>query len=731
MNVARDEMKKDLDRLSEVDELRVPATNMSEEKVNDFSIDFITEQMKSKTPSLQWTLQHLATANENTDRNANAIVATLGSILLFLRSRNSNYLQTMMGLFLYANGTQHKVVEVLSHAGMSVSPSSIARMLEALSDDAKKRVRKRVHEAPWLIVYDNINLAKRKFDQRLMNADTFENGATATIIINERLSCLDQLTHSYDQVRLKDFIPDSANEEHFKSVCQYHLVNILRRHEPHKMCSNDNPEKHVLPTVKTETHPLPAMHIDQSSLDGNLNILYHIIKHQLDLKPEWFENGKRVAIGGDQLTVSRVRSLKELRADDISAFERMEWAVPLIQLFHLQMAFANTILCTHLGDGAIPGSLAHTISMLQRKRLQVDKANFHDTDDLLRHTFDAMAIRVWQVELKTDNLEAAVKDLDSERIDLFVSEHVENIYRRCFIDALSDDISDEISNGESDSELEEATDNDSDEDVDVQEGQRDRQAQNEQSNDRISIATKNAMLFIRDMILYLELSAAIKVGDIGRIEEVLKRITIMFQAASRKNYANELLRIHSDLHFACTPELKEAIMSAWLINTSGEPNGWKALDLSQEHNNKRIKDFNAAKGANASWTTLERSASANINVLADVSSRMESEYKIPNNHNWHSAVSADEDIRAILTSLKECHILSLDPLPEGLPVPKPVKDLFDEGLMKMMKHGVQVFIQKQELSGIEHSTNDLDLDLEPALDLDLEDSSNLKAMKTF
>ncbi|ORZ28544.1 hypothetical protein BCR41DRAFT_331178, partial [Lobosporangium transversale] len=56
--------------------------------------------------------------------------------------------------------------------------------------------------------------------------------------------------------------------------------------------------------------------------------------------------------------------------------------------------------------------------------------------------------------------------------------------------------------------------------------------------------SRNSALFLRDMLFYLELSSAIKAGDHGRIEEILKWITIMFQAGSTKNYANELLHLH-------------------------------------------------------------------------------------------------------------------------------------------------------------------------------------------
>ncbi|KAG0356041.1 hypothetical protein BGX24_006504, partial [Mortierella sp. AD032] len=54
-------------------------------------------------------------------------------------------------------------------------------------------------------------------------------------------------------------------------------------------------------------------------------------------------------------------------------------------------------------------------------------------------------------------------------------------------------------------------------------------------------SSRNATLFLRDMILYMELSSAIKIGDIGRIEKALKWLTIIFHAGSTPHYAYELM----------------------------------------------------------------------------------------------------------------------------------------------------------------------------------------------
>ncbi|ORY95118.1 hypothetical protein BCR41DRAFT_295371, partial [Lobosporangium transversale] len=199
-----------------------------------------------------------------------------------------------------------------------------------------------------------------------------------------------------------------------------------------------------------------------------------------------------------------------LRAADTTSFSRMQWALPVIQLFHLQMVLCGTILRTHYGSFSSPGSLGFIISMLERKRLGMDTSNFHAADELIRHTFDAMVRRLWEVEfgLEISDMRAYECGLESHgrsgngRVQMF--ERVNAVVQKCLRNA-----------------------------------------------SRVVMennANANAVLFLRDTLAYIELGTAIKVGDVGRIKNVLETITVMFQAGGMKNYARELLRLAYGIH---------------------------------------------------------------------------------------------------------------------------------------------------------------------------------------
>ncbi|KAF9536338.1 hypothetical protein EC957_011323, partial [Mortierella hygrophila] len=196
------------------------------------------------------------------------------------------------------------------------------------------------------------------------------------------------------------------------------------------------------------------------------------------------------------------------------------------------------------------------------------------------------------------------------------------------------------------------------------------------------------VLLLRHTVIYLELCAAIKIGDIGRIEESLKWITVMLQNGSNNNYAMELLHIHCALRYVWTPEMKSRIMATWLVNTKGKENGWIPTDLYQEHNNRLIKAVYAAKGSNSSWDTLASSISVNIRTFSTIRKQFDECFNRPHNSSHHSTVSAEADIEILLQSLREGNILG-DDLGAGYPDFEVTSD------KDLYAHGVSYLIEKR------------------------------------
>ncbi|KAF9942261.1 hypothetical protein BGZ65_006496 [Modicella reniformis] len=424
--------------------------------------------------------------------------------------------------------------------------------------------------------------------------------------------------------------------------------DALSRH-----CRGPEPKINVLETNKTRVYSLPAMHIDQATVEGNLQILETITGGTLKLPETWFNGRKRVIVSGDLLVAAWVRAAKEMRWDDVTAHRRLEWAEPVAQLFHLQMNLGAMIFRHHYGCVATPGTLAYNASMLGRKRVSFDKPDFRATDELLRHTFDALALVAWQEVLGADDLDK-FPDKYSKR----------TLYERT--EAAVETLMERYMNPKNAHELN-------------------------------SESSRNAGLFLRDMLIYIELSAAIKAGDVGRIEEMIKWLTIVFHGGRTRNYANELLHLHCGLNYSWSADTKEAILSSWLVNTLGQENRWIATDLFQEHINRLVKVIYADKGSNSIWGESTKSISSIVCTLQHIKSMVEKEYDISYGGIHHQKVSATGDIKKIMRSIKENMIFSKEQ--QNLPRPSlvnPVKNLYVEGLVSLTSGKLQAFKSRND-----------------------------------
>ncbi|CAO3568653.1 unnamed protein product [Mortierella alpina] len=619
VNMARGELVD----LSKSKQLHLPRDGITASDVDKFSLAHIQHVLQTKAPVLTKILRGLTELRPAGPRQRTLAFPVIGSIVATAFCRTSNYLQMEMGLYFYSAGCTRKVIDTLYGTGLCVSFSTINRLLVNLTDDAKKVVRHAAKHEPFLLVYDNINLAKRKHDQRIDNLDDFENGTAATMIIGRNLGSVQKVHQSYSRLTSSDLLLDQADMDHIKKVFQVHFVQALRNNkEGFERCSPVPLEIHLLPAEKTKAHPLPTMKIDESSLEGNKMVMETIIEKSLGLEKDWFTAGKAVIVAGDLSTVKKLRSLKYQREDECTPFNRLDWITPVAQLFHMQMALSRTLLRNFRGTDSEHGSLSQLATMLGgRNRIFSDNPDFHSTDEFLRHVFNATVLRLWDVSIIDGRLNP-------------------------------EDINDPSS--------------------------------------------ANATLFLREMTLYLELSSAIKVGDIGRIDKALKWLTIVFHAGSNSNYAYELLHFRSCAAHLWDPDTKNAVLASMLVNMSGKRQGWKPTDLYQEHCNRTIKHVYHNKKGDMTFDTLRERISMNIETFDTIKARTEETFKAPPNKRKHAAVSALSDLDKISMILSENSILGIDPngKAQDLTV-KRVKNLFMEGTITLLdKKRMDAFIQK-------------------------------------
>ncbi|GJJ71294.1 hypothetical protein EMPS_07069 [Entomortierella parvispora] len=448
-----------------------------------------------------------ATPARRRGRKPSSVRGCISAMLMFLRSQQCNAFQMVMGIYLHCLGAPRRVLETLSALGLCVSYDQIHRALKALTKDAQERVKVAVLNNDFYIVYDNINIATRHHHQRVGKRDTFDNGTAATVILIPDSSNLGssrsaEIPRSSPMVCFRVdrpepsasiFFPTSTDRTMTRAACRTHLSTAISQFLPRSpsVCVIPMPAIDVLKVVKTKTFPLPTMKIDESTIAGNLAVLENITKIDLGLSDEWFSKTTRdIIVAGDQMTVSRLLSLKVHRMVESDPFGSLGWVHPTFQLFHLQMTLCSTIYKTHLGaDANTPGSLASFISLLASKGFNTDKPEYKPTSELLKIVFDAMSMVLWE------DLHTSVESDMTRFVDLV-------IYAIASL-----------------------------------------QHANPLLNGRpCTPADINALLFLRDMIVFIELSAAIKAGDLGRIRCVLPTVALMMHGGGNSKYALELLR---------------------------------------------------------------------------------------------------------------------------------------------------------------------------------------------
>ncbi|KAG0041231.1 hypothetical protein BGZ83_002139 [Gryganskiella cystojenkinii] len=671
----------EIERASHTVNLKLPASSVSADALDQFSLQDVEKELAEHAPTSFALLRGLINDKRPSPfEQVTPAVSVIGSMVLKTWNKQANFLQSVFGLYFYSQGASKSLINVLQKAGICNSFNWIMEGLDHMTEAHLARVQAilRDKKQSFMVVYDNINMAFRRYNQRTTNQDSFENGATATVILTSEMPTVERTQDPTRHLRASDLLPTTAQSDHLKDTYRYHLTEVLQRQAANSVKNPfSEPVKNKLKVERTEAYPLPSMHIDQSTVDGNKDILDDIMK-SIELNPEsWFDALTRMVIAGDQLTLARIRSIAKLRWDEKKAYYRVEWAIPVLQLFHLQMVLASTILKTHWGSQKTPGSLSYFITILEKKRISQDKPNFHDLDELLRHVFDAMVLLLWETELNTENLSAKVSSQPPKSTE-DIKDKVDGILKQYLTTSNLHNIA------------------------------------NQQSI--------NAALFIRDMLLYIELGSAIKAGDIGRIEEIIRWLTLVFQAGGTKNYANELLRLHCGISYSWKGEEKDVILSSMLVNTTGQPNRWIPTDLYQEHNNLLTKVVHAAKSSNLNWEILKKKISTNVRTFQDIAAKMEKVFKTPHNGTNHSAPSSAADITMIKTLCIQSGIFTSGDKSPGLVV-LAVKDLLQAGLKNITDNKRIADFKKYCGRHCREETGEIDIDMAEEEDVEMEDTA--------
>ncbi|KAG0010056.1 hypothetical protein BGZ82_003714, partial [Podila clonocystis] len=170
--------------------LRVPADEVSQTFIEQFSMDNVESKIRRTAPTLDQILRGLASSSCRGATRASKYVVTIGSMLLNLQSQRVNAFQMMTALYLHGTNTPKRTITALAATGLSVSYSTLQIALQNLTKEHIENIVLMMESCTYFFVWDNINIAERKLDQRIGNKDDFVSGTTSSIAFDKDLKDL-------------------------------------------------------------------------------------------------------------------------------------------------------------------------------------------------------------------------------------------------------------------------------------------------------------------------------------------------------------------------------------------------------------------------------------------------------------------------------------------------------------------------------------------------------------
>ncbi|EJD47860.1 hypothetical protein AURDEDRAFT_30600, partial [Auricularia subglabra TFB-10046 SS5] len=624
--------------------LRVSPEDMTAHEVLTFDLNSICAKLDDYAPAMMAVMRGFATTRKQfmlgpgsqTAQRKNIVLAQTASSLLREHSRGNNLVSSQVGLYLYVSGAQRQTISVMSHLGLSCSytalvgkgtkaliqapeaspsvalaaaslsapagatprhrrPGILPVLSETCMSDARRVAEKEEHET----TYDNLNLMFKAAEQIVGHKDSQENGTCGTLTpfhgeVGDALDFDKAEEHFAKAPPLspRDILMSKPERETFRALNIESILWIIitygrdqfARFAPH-LHSYAPADPHAITVHRTPMYPLQTMHIDESSIKGNVEVVDAIHK-QLNIDSTTPSFMKRVRLFfGDQLTLARIRAVTAQRTGHEPAAQGWRWAKTVQGLFHVEMTATHNVLVTHMGKPTAgarnPTSLAFHNHILDRKPIVVTSLPpFRVSRDLVYISLYARVLCCLLQVTGTTDLEACARSIKTWGQ---LRKAAEKIYDTYTSTAVVEDL--------------------------------------RQARETGDVVFENAVLFLRDALVLRTFSRLVKGGRSGHLVLTIKALLLSFKGGGHPKYAIEMLHLLHNILHVWPKALRDLVLNNWLVNPTGTPDGFVSLDLMQEHLNFWIKRVYAAHGSNASWDWLAK-ISPCIDLLRKLANHM-------------------------------------------------------------------------------------------------------------
>ncbi|RDX45838.1 hypothetical protein OH76DRAFT_1457458 [Lentinus brumalis] len=590
---------------------RPPPDHLSQEYLTSMNFrKFGTTLQTDLTSRLWFVLQSLAMTQrqllENKHKDTFHIILAVISMLAYSRSHDSSIITMSWSIYLKACGLSARAFDALHALGLTMSHKWTCEAFKKISEAAKRATQRAIADFPHFGSHDNLNIPMRVFSQRLHNLNHFINATAATIYILPLEALLppdigakvraQQSEGAKQPFPLKDLYTGSKQEQERRArtdaqarhrILRFLLDSPAFADYPYR----DDPLLAPPPPVDllpcgpdhvTRQHILETFEVDESTYDGTDQLLSKLYPEQMG----WGSEAGKEEMGrtgflawiGDQLSVERMRGLGRIRHDDINGFLRMDHLEPEFGWFHAEMAYANSLHAQYLGTSVGLG-LRKAFELVQRKglaRVETKGVFWHNLDEALSHIGEANFLALWQSIAEVDDLKKLATRSPQELVTLLDCIYTKHVSREAQV-------------------------------------KMDRIPAQERDDLKRQMA-----MFSADILTYFDLREAIRIGDVGRMEDLLPQMLFRFVGGGNPKYASEVLELLQKLRREWPEEVRTYMRRyTWVVNFTGARNGFVAVDMAQEHNIKDIKVTWRSFGPGATFPYIQKISPA-IPVLRAV-----------------------------------------------------------------------------------------------------------------
>ncbi|KAI5982307.1 hypothetical protein EDD15DRAFT_2377924 [Pisolithus albus] len=593
----------------DVDEIDLEG--MINELTGEWGLRPPVKDMRAKRRSAMGLMVRAYYTRERTGINETQKKTIISSIVMHGLNQKSNALQSLLGLFLQSAHAPYKVIDTLAHLGISVSTDTINRAIQSLSQESQNSLQRLGQSLLASYAYDNFDVDLKHDTPTVEKSnDSLKHLTSGLMFPLVHGVTLDDLKCSEDLWR-KSALNPLVDEPHTPPKRAW--WDLLERLQPERSTSSMNascrnqfnswmflhdlcaygpeyfhqfksmirsPEPvEQIPTVKTPIFAARAMDINNSTVSGNIQAVMELLEQGRVEDPAVTSEAAIgdlpdiskyvVLMHGDLGTGERLQAAQLRRSIESTSWNRLQHIIFIPGLFHLKMACADALWRCFIYPSTVrkdETSLMRDVAQLRPRETGIfaTKPGFRRMHQLVGYAGICRRLDCWRVH--------ACKQKGFSSLEAFA-------HSKPTLDDLKAMAEEITCTYVATSQF--------------------RRMRRRQEMER-DLQFENALLLNKYFLLYEELSYAMNSGDIGRVEASVVSWVPILKAIGKHKYATQMTNFLYNVHFVYPPGLRHAIRYHVLVNPTGRPMKWRAVDWCVELNNLFTKVKNGGKNSNRS-----------------------------------------------------------------------------------------------------------------------------------